>query len=75
MGIFQKIIDGFRLTLTVEEEKAINDKIAVFNSAIHQMTGKYISLVEIDTFKGKWEQTYREIRATRIPRDKLSRTF
>ena len=67
MGIFQKIIDGFRLTLTVEEEKAINDKIAVFNSAIHQMTGKYISLVEIDTFKGKWEQTYREIRATRIP--------
>lgn len=69
MGIFQKIIDGFRSTLTVEEEKAIKDQMSAFNLAVQQMVGRYISLGEIDTFKAEWAQTYREIRFTRIPKN------
>lgn len=53
MGIFQKIIDGFRSTLTVEEEKAIKDQMSAFNLAVQQMVGRYISLGEIDTFKAE----------------------
>ena len=75
MGIFQKIFNVFRPTptveekaITVEEETAIKDKIAAFNLAIHQMTGQYITLGQIETFRGKWVQTYREIRSTRIPK-------
>ena len=69
MGIFQKIIDGFRPTLTVDEEKAIEDKISAFDLAVRQMVGRYISLGEIDAFKGEWTQTYREIRSTRVPKN------
>lgn len=71
MGIFQKIIDGFRPTLTVDEEKAIEDKISAFDLAVRQMLGRYISLGEIDAFKGEWTQTYREIRSTRVPKTAL----
>lgn len=69
MGIFQKIIEGFRPSMTAEEENAVRGKIAEFDLAVHRMTGRYISLGEIDAFKGSWSQTYKEIKATRIPRN------
>lgn len=68
MGIFQKIIEGFKPSLTLEEEKAIKDQMSAFNLAVQQMVGRYISLGEIDAFKAEWAQTYREIRSTRIPK-------
>mgnify|MGYP002761826032 FL=1 len=69
MGIFQKIIEGFRPSMTAEEENAVRSKIAEFDLAVHRMTGRYISLEEIDAFKGSWNQTYKEIKATRIPKN------
>lgn len=69
MGIFQKIIEGFKPSLTLEEEKAIKDQMSAFNLAVQQMVGRYISLGEIDAFKAEWAQTYREIRSTRIPKN------
>lgn len=46
MGIFQKIIEGFRPSMTAEEENAVRSKIAEFDLAVHRMTGRYISLEE-----------------------------
>lgn len=69
MGIFQKIIEGFRPSMTAEEENAVRNKIAEFDLAVHRMTGRYISLEEIDAFKGSWNQTYKEIKAIRIPKN------
>lgn len=69
MGIFQKIIEGFRPSMTAEEENTVRSKIAEFDLAVHQMTGQYISLGEIDAFRCSWSQTYREIKATRIPKN------
>lgn len=64
MGIFQKIIEGFRPSMTAEEENAVRGKIAEFDLAVHRMTGRYISLGEIDAFKGSWNPD--------IPADKFS---
>ena len=69
MGIFQKIIEGFRPSMPAEEENTVRSKIAEFDLAVHQMTGRYISLREIDAFRCSWSQTYREIKATRIPKN------
>lgn len=37
MGIFQKIIEGFKPSLTLEEEKAIKDQMSAFNLAVQQI--------------------------------------
>ena len=69
MGIFQKIIEGFRPSLSVEEENSIRGKIADFDLAVHQLTGQYISFSEISEFKEKWQPIYANIRATHIPKN------
>lgn len=68
MGIFQKIIEGFRPALSIDEENSIRTQIANFKLATHQLAGHYITLDEVERFSAQWRQTYQDIKGTHIPK-------
>ena len=70
MGILNIIKEHFNLTMTAEEENKLRAKISDFNVAVQQMSERYIPFEEINEFKERWDQIYKEIKAIHISKNK-----
>ena len=70
MGILHKIKEHFNPSMTEEEANKLRAKISEFNTAVQQMSERYIPLEEISEFKERWDQIYKEIKAIHISKNK-----